>query len=137
MAKAELFDGTILDFEDGTPDAVIERVSKAETERIRTEQARQPLPEGVQPSSAGQGRSAGTGGATAAEVRAAARAIWDAHHALKALKAEGEALNYGETLVTQEGEPTAGQILAVAYATNDAIATLMATGNATNIAKVL
>ena len=56
--QAELFDGTVLDFEDGTPDHVIEKVAKQETERLRTEAARQPLPEGVKPSEAGAGRGA-------------------------------------------------------------------------------
>lgn len=48
--QAELFDGTVLEFEDGTPDHVIERVAREQTDRITTEQARKPLPAGVKPS---------------------------------------------------------------------------------------
>jgi len=56
MPTAELFDGTQLQFEDGTPDHVIERVAREQTDRIRTEQARKPLPADVKPSA---GRDAG------------------------------------------------------------------------------
>lgn len=69
MPQAQLFDGTVLDFEDGTPDEVIGKVAKRETDRIRTEQARQPLPEGVQPSTA-RGRSGGQGGPSATDFAA-------------------------------------------------------------------
>ena len=72
-----------------------------------------------------------------AEVRAAAKAIWDANQRLKALHAEAEALNYGETLVAPEGGPSRADILAVPYATNDALTTLLAAGHATNLAKLL
>lgn len=56
MPRAELYDGTILDFEEGTPDDVIERVARQQTEKLRTAEARQPLPPGVTPSTAGGGR---------------------------------------------------------------------------------
>ena len=72
-----------------------------------------------------------------AELREAARAIWAAHHTLKALKAEADAGAYATTLQTEANEPPTADLLAVAYATNDAIATLFADGHATNIVKVL
>jgi hypothetical protein len=72
-----------------------------------------------------------------AEVRAAAQSIWEAHQALKALKAEADALDYGNTLIAPETGPDKDDILALPYATNDAIATLLATGHASNIAKLL
>lgn len=65
MPQAELFDGTVLDFEDGTPDHVIEKVAREQTDRIRTDQARRPLTAGVTPAAPGAGR----GGATADELR--------------------------------------------------------------------
>ena len=71
------------------------------------------------------------------ELRDHARAIWEAHHALKALRAEADALDYGTTLETEDDEPTAAELLTVPYATNDAIAALMVTGHASNFAKVL
>ena len=54
--RAELFDGTVLEFEEGTPREVIERVAFEQTDRIRTEQARKKLPDDVTPSEAGAGR---------------------------------------------------------------------------------
>jgi hypothetical protein len=71
------------------------------------------------------------------EVREAARALWNAHNDLNALKKEADALDYGQTLETNEDEPTAAELLAVAYDTNTALATMLANGHATNIAKVL
>lgn len=56
MPKAELYDGTVLEFEDGTPDDVIARVARKQTEELRTAEARRPLPQGVTPSAAGGGR---------------------------------------------------------------------------------
>lgn len=56
MPRAELYDGTVLDFEEGTPDDVIARVARQQTEQLRTAEARRPLPEGVTPSTAGGGR---------------------------------------------------------------------------------
>ena len=62
MAKrAELFDGTILEFEDGTPADVIDRVAAEETDKRRSAEARVDLPAGVEPSTAGPGRG-GLGG---------------------------------------------------------------------------
>ena len=72
-----------------------------------------------------------------AEVRAAAKAVWDANQRLKAFKAEADALDYGATLVAPESGPTAAEILAVAYATNDALTALLEQGHATNLAKLL
>ena len=71
------------------------------------------------------------------EVREAARALWKAHNDLNALKKEADALNYGQTLETDVDEPTAAELLAVAYDTNNALATMLASGHATNLAKVL
>jgi uncharacterized protein involved in exopolysaccharide biosynthesis len=71
------------------------------------------------------------------EVRDYARQIWAAHQGLKALKAEADALDYGSTLEVTADEPSAAAHLAVVYATNDALATMMAAGHATNIATVL
>jgi len=71
------------------------------------------------------------------ELRDHARQIWEAHHALKELRAEADALDYGSTLEVTADEPSAAAHLAVVYATNDALATLMAAGHATNIATVL
>lgn len=62
--ELELFDGTVLEFPDGTTDDVMLAAGQRETARLRDEQARQPLPPDVQPSTAGQGRSAGVGGPT-------------------------------------------------------------------------
>lgn len=56
MPQAELYDGTVLDFEDGTPDEVIHRVARDQTQRLRDAEASQPLPAGVQPSTAEGGR---------------------------------------------------------------------------------
>src|SRR5258706_5067953 len=54
--RAKLLDGTILDFEEGTPRHVIERVALEQTDRIRQGQARKELPAGTTPSDAGAGR---------------------------------------------------------------------------------
>ena len=54
--RAQLYDGTVLEFPDDTPDDVIERVAGEETSALRTAEARVPLPEGVKPSNAGGGR---------------------------------------------------------------------------------
>ena len=48
MAKtAELYDGTTLEFPDDTSNDVIIAAARRETDRLRTEEARKPLPEGV------------------------------------------------------------------------------------------
>ena len=71
------------------------------------------------------------------EVRDVARDVWALYHKLLRLKAEGDALDYGNTLVAIEGGPTKDEILAVPYATGTALAGLMAAGHATNITKLL
>ena len=74
-------------------------------------------------------------------VRQAARNLWEAHNDLKALQAEWNAQDYGNTLVIgAEGENaglTPAQIGAVAFATTDAIEVVMLAGNATNITNIL
>jgi hypothetical protein len=72
-----------------------------------------------------------------AEVRAAAKAIWDANQRLVALKAEADALDYGATLIAPPDGPSREDILAVPYATNDALTALLAQGHASNLAKLL
>jgi hypothetical protein len=71
------------------------------------------------------------------EVRQVARDTWELYHKLLRLKAEGDALDYGNTLVAIEGGPTKEAILAVPYATGTALTALMAAGHATNITKLL
>ena len=56
MPQAELYDGTVLDFEEGTPDDVIARVARQQTDALRTAEARKPLPDGVRPSGVAGGR---------------------------------------------------------------------------------
>ena len=54
--EAELFDGTVLEFEEGTTDDVIKKVAERETSRLRDTQARKDLPAGTPESIAGAGR---------------------------------------------------------------------------------
>lgn len=72
-----------------------------------------------------------------AEVRQAARNIWQAVTELRRLRAEADALDYGSTLEPADGEPTPAEILAVTYATGQALDATLAAGHATNIAKLL
>lgn len=75
-------------------------------------------------------------------ARAANRAIWDGLNTLKTLQREWNALDYGTTL--EDGDPegdnagiTAAEVGAVVFATADAIETLLDTGHATNMSKLL
>lgn len=73
-------------------------------------------------------------------VRAYARMIWDAYHALQAAQSEWVALDYTNTLDDGTGanaEITKAQVSSVVNTTVDAIETLFGQGHATNIAKLL
>lgn len=74
------------------------------------------------------------------EVRAANQAVWDNINKLKSLQAEYNALDYGTTLDDGTG-PHAGitktEIGAVVFDTTNAMVTLLGTGHATNMAKLL
>ncbi len=73
-------------------------------------------------------------------ARQHATALWNAHKALLALQAEYNALDYGNTLADGEGANigyTKVEVGAVVFATADAITTLLNTGHATNLAKLL
>lgn len=70
------------------------------------------------------------------DVRRHVRAIWDNLNALEALQIEWTALDYGNTLGTIEGL-TAAEVGPCVHATPDAIRALLATGHATNLAKLL
>lgn len=74
------------------------------------------------------------------EVRANAKALWTAWEALKEAQREWNALDYGNTLADGTGSNagiTKAMVGAVAFATADAIETVMNAGNATNVAKLL
>lgn len=82
----------------------------------------------------------------ASDVRQTARRLWESHQHLKALKDEYAAQDFGNPdpeigLIIDPAGPnggiTPGELGAVLYATNDAIAALMAAGHATNITAVL
>lgn len=73
-------------------------------------------------------------------VRQHNKAIWDGIKALKALQSEWNALDYGTTLDNGEGENTGltkTEIGAVVFDTTNAMETLLGTGHATNMAKLL
>ncbi len=76
-------------------------------------------------------------------VRDANRKLWDAENTLLALQAEWNALDYGSTLgpeVFEDGEHeglAGADVGSVVFATADAIKTLLNTGHATNMAKLL
>jgi hypothetical protein len=71
-----------------------------------------------------------------ADARRYSRAIWDGLNALEALQHEATALDYVNTLGTQDGLESA-DVIAVVFATADALRTLLNAGHATNMAKVL
>lgn len=73
-------------------------------------------------------------------VRTNAKAIWNAQQALIAAQQEWNALDYGTTLTDGIGENagiTKVMVGAVAFDTANAIKTLLESGHATNIAKLL
>jgi len=74
-------------------------------------------------------------------ARAHARALWAAHRGLLQLQAEWNALDYGNDLeagdFTGDNEGLTGaNIGSVVFDTADAIAVVMATGHATNVATI-
>jgi len=74
------------------------------------------------------------------EARAANRQVWDGINALKALQREYNALDYGNTLPDGSGENdgiTRAEVGAVVFDTANALVTLLDTGHATNMAKLL
>ena len=74
------------------------------------------------------------------EARAANRQVWDGINALKALQREYNALDYGNTLPDGSGENegiSKAEVGAVVFDTANALVTLLDTGHATNMAKLL
>ncbi len=68
------------------------------------------------------------------------RQLWDAINELKAMQVEWNALDYGSTLGDGEGANagyTKAEVGAVVFDTTNAMATLLASGHATNLAKLL
>jgi hypothetical protein len=73
-------------------------------------------------------------------VRAANRQIWDGLHALLTLQAQHNALDYGNTLPDGEGNNaglTKVEVGAVTFDTANALKTVLNSGHATNMAKLL
>lgn len=70
------------------------------------------------------------------EVRNYARMVWEGTNGLQSLQPEWNALDYGNTLPDTQGV-TGAQVGAVVFDAANAIRTVMNTGVATNIAKVL
>jgi hypothetical protein len=73
-------------------------------------------------------------------VRQYNRAIWEGIHALQAMQAEWNALDYATTLDPGEGQNeglVAADIGAVLFDTMTAFQTVLDTGHATNMAKLL
>lgn len=73
-------------------------------------------------------------------VRAASRAVWDGILALKASQSEYTALDYGNTLDDGAGGNagiTKADVEAVVLTTTNALLAILATGHATNMAKLL
>ena len=74
------------------------------------------------------------------EARAANRKVWDGINALKSLQREYNALDYGNTLPDGAGENAGiskAEVGAVVFDTANALVTLLDTGHATNMAKLL
>lgn len=73
-------------------------------------------------------------------ARQQATALWNAINTLEGLQKEWNALDYSNTLAAGEGENdnlVRADIGAVVFDTTDAIRTLLNTGHATNLAKLL
>lgn len=74
-------------------------------------------------------------------VRQNATQLWQAYQALRSLKEEWNAQDYGNTLEIDPAGNNADIVVAdvgaVIHATSDAIAVLMAAGHATNVTKLL
>jgi hypothetical protein len=75
------------------------------------------------------------------EVRALNKQVWDGLNALKAKQSEWNALDYGSQFEKGGNGPNDGisgaDVGAVVFATTDALLTVLATGHATNMAKLL
>ena len=74
------------------------------------------------------------------EARAANRQVWEGINTLKSLQREYNALDYGNTLPDGSGENdgiTKAEVGAVVFDTANALVTLLDTGHATNMAKLL
>ena len=74
------------------------------------------------------------------EARRANRAIWEGINTLLALQNEWNALDYTNTLDAGEGDNagiTGAMVGSVVFDTADALQTLLGTGHATNMAKLL
>lgn len=74
------------------------------------------------------------------EAREANRRIWDGINTLVALQREWNALDYGATLDAGVGENegiTSAEVGSVVFDTANALVTLLNTGHATNMAKLL
>jgi hypothetical protein len=75
------------------------------------------------------------------EVRQNTISLWQAYLSLKELQDEWNAQDYGNNLTIDPEGPHAGllpaQIGAVVFDTANAIATVMAAGNATNVTAIL
>ncbi len=66
--------------------------------------------------------------------------VWEGINELKSLQREYDALDYGTTLADGAGQNagiTKAMVGAVVFATADAFVTLLGTGHATNMAKLL
>lgn len=70
------------------------------------------------------------------DVQRMTRAIWDNLNALQALQAEWVALDYGTTLGTHE-DLLPAEVGAVVFDTANALRATLASGHATNMAKLL
>lgn len=74
------------------------------------------------------------------EARAANRQVWEGINTLKSLQREYNSLDYGNTLPDGSGENdgiTKAEVGAVVFDTANALVTLLDTGHATNMAKLL
>lgn len=71
------------------------------------------------------------------DARRYSRMIWEGVNALAALQREWNALDYGTTMPVEVGGVARADVGAVVFATTDAIEDLLATGHATNMAKLL
>ena len=74
------------------------------------------------------------------EARAANRQVWEGINTLKSLQREYNALDYGNTLPDGSGENegiSKAEVGAVIFGTANALVSLLDTGHATNMAKLL
>ncbi len=69
------------------------------------------------------------------QARLKTKAFWEAYQDLKDMQEQWNALDYGNNL--ENGVVLAADVGAVIFGTMDAVKTLLATGHATNLAKLL